>query len=116
MRYPFTVCTSKATILGSDLGQWIRKLDLPDTCDEELYICLFFMKVLGQGESHPAYYSLKTAQPPDLPLGWTVEEVEIFQDRYTIECVRNMQKFFKETFEMLYPKILEVEGASQIFF
>jgi hypothetical protein len=61
MSYPFSVCTSKATILASDLGQWIRKLELPDTCDEELYICLFFMNVLVQGESNPAYYSLNTA-------------------------------------------------------
>ena len=74
------------------------------------------MHVLVQGESNPAYYSLNTAQPPDLPLGWTVEEVEMLQDRYTIECVRNMQKFFKETFEMLHQKILKVECASQIFF
>jgi len=27
---------------------------------------LFFMHVLVQGESHPVYYSLITAQPPDL--------------------------------------------------
>ncbi len=62
------------------------------------------------------YYSLKTAQPPDLPLGWTDEEVEMLQDRYTIECVRNMQKFFKQTFDMLYPKISMVDVAAQIFF
>lgn len=77
MSYPFSVCTNKATIFASDLGQQIRKLELPDTCDDEFYICLFFMHVLVQGESHPVFFSLKTAQPPDLPLGWTDEEVEM---------------------------------------
>jgi hypothetical protein len=77
---------------------------------------LFFIHVLAQGESHPVYYSLKTAQPPDLPLGWTDEEVEMLQDRYTIDCVRNMQAFLNETFDMLYPKITLVEDASQMFF
>ena len=62
------------TIMASEIGPTIRALDLEGS-DEELFVCLYYMFKMSKGEKNMIYYSLNTAQPPDLPLGWTDEEI-----------------------------------------
>lgn len=100
--------------MKSELGPIIQALDI-DGADEELYICLLYMNALVLKDKSPVYLSLKTAQPPDLPLGWNDEEINELQDRYTIDCVKNMRKFIYQTFDSIYEKIKSTGSVEKFF-
>jgi hypothetical protein len=59
--------------MASDLGPKLKPLNLDD---EELLMALYFMHHRLLGDKSPIYYSIVTATPPDLPLGWSDEEID----------------------------------------
>lgn len=56
-----------------------------------------------------------TATPPDLPLGWSREEIEYIQDRHAIECVHIMRKYMDEMFSYIYRKIKDLDSLACFF-
>ena len=93
-----------STIYASQIGPLIRSLT-QDESDEELAMCLYFMHQRILGESSHLYTSIITATPPDLPLGWSDEEVKLIQDKHAIESVHLMKAYINGLYERMKPKL-----------
>jgi hypothetical protein len=68
------------------------------------------------GDASEVYHSFQTATPPDLPMSWKPEEIEVFQDRTTIEFVLRMRKTLEGIATRLYESMRTAENLGvQVF-
>ncbi len=67
------------------------------------------------GSFSPIYNSIVTATPPDLPLGWTDEEIDYLQDRHAIDCVLIMRKHINQMFDEIYSKMNDSNTLAHFF-
>jgi hypothetical protein len=69
-------------------------------------MCLYFMHQRIIGEASWLHSSIVTATPPDLPLGWSDDEINFLQDRLTIDLVHRMKAYLHGLFDRVYPKLV----------
>lgn len=69
-------------------------------------MCLYFMHHTIIGEASWFHSSIVTATPPDLPLGWSDDEIDFLQDRLAIEQVHKMKAYMHGLFDRVYPKLV----------
>ena len=94
MSMPCSLRIDINTIMASDVGPTIKALGV----DEELTMALYFMHQRVLGPVSHIYHSLSTATPVDLAMGWSDEEIQLLQDRSTIECVLSMKRQMQDAF------------------
>jgi hypothetical protein len=74
---------------------------------------LYFMHQRTLGEASWLHSSIVTATPPDLPLGWSDEEVQIIQDKLAIKQINEMRFYINSLFERVWTKL---QGHFYLFF
>lgn len=106
MTVPCSIRIDYKTILANpEMHQAIKSLGEDIESDEELVMGLFFMRQRVLGAESQVYHSLQTATPPDLPMSWSLEEINELQDRTTIECVLKMRQTLDVTAETVYTRM-----------
>ena len=69
-------------------------------------MCLYFMHERTLGETSWLHSSIVTATPPDLPLGWSDDEINFLQDKLAIYQVHVMKAYLHGLFDRVYPKLV----------
>ncbi len=95
MSVPCSYRVDQTTIFASKhIGPIIQEI-VEGESDLELPMALYFMNQKTLGEGSWLHSSIITATPPDLPLVWSNEEIQMIQDKVTIEYVHEMRRYLE---------------------